>query len=287
MSAPPSLTIALADGSLLLDLPSDYSVELEEDGTVCAFPSDQPEILALRFSVLTVSHKDGNLPDLAADLLAGAKNEGYSAESVGDKAWYHEDQDSEQDGVPLWIRFWYIGYKNHKLIISLCCGAVDKAHKQIKSTIAQMPHVIVSARQRNEKSSLTYLELRALDEQRAVIQETFVSNFGAYSLPRLRSDLAALQSLVDSVTWSPEQEYEWSCAGVVFGDVIALELGLEWIAQCDEYGVEPALNLKETSITLFPRSMLIKRVEKGEQPDLAHLFEMLAKNIEELKQQGC
>ena len=63
-------------------------------------------------------------------------------------------------------------------------------------------------------------------------------------------------------------------------------LGLEWIAHCDEFGVEAALNLPGTSITLFPRTMILKRVEKGEGVDLTELLTSLRQATDDMRDRG-
>ena len=75
--------------------------------------------------------------------------------------------------------------------------------------------------------------------------------------------------------------------GVVFGDLLAAELGLHWCAYSDEQGCDAALRLDDTSVTLFPRSRMLKRIERDEDMDLDAFIDDLAESIEELKANGC
>jgi hypothetical protein len=282
-------TVAIGDGSTLIQLPDMFELDIEDDGTLCAAPSIQPDILTLRFSVLTVTPKESAQAakvNVAATIIDGARAKGREEHTAQDKAWYSEDQDSEQDGVPIWLRFWYVGFRNKTIIVSLCCEAESKGHALVNEMLTLIPELIPTISQRSEKSSLTRTEVAQLDQQRHLISKRLRESYDVYSLPMLRSDLNTLQRLVDDKPFSIEQEYEWSCAGVVFGDVIASELGLDWIAQCDEYGVEPALNYNKTSITVFPRPMILKRVEKGERADLIFLLDQLAKSVDEMRSKG-
>ncbi|MFC4312374.1 DUF3806 domain-containing protein [Steroidobacter flavus] len=49
-----------------------------------------------------------------------------------------------------------------------------------------------------------------------------------------------------------------------------------------EYGRDPAIRYKRTSLLAFPRTMLSKRVEDGELPDVVELFDGLTRRLEEL-----
>jgi|GEM_PF-1920973 len=283
-------TIAIADGSLVLKIPDGFSFEVEKNGTICIFPSDIPDLLALRFSSVTVEVKPSRKTseiDLAANVYQRGTQQGLETMRAGGKAWYHEDKESEQDGKPIWLRFWYVGCSKNTILISICCDLSNKQHARVLEVIDIMPNLITGLKPRGEKSPLTTQESFKLDEQRTLVEEVLRTKYDTYALPKLKADLPVLQRIVDYHVFSPEQEYEWASVGVAFGDIVANELGLAWIIQCDEFGVEPALNLKDTSITLFPRSMLLKRIEQGETPDLQYLLNKLVESVEELRRGGC
>ena len=50
----------------------------------------------------------------------------------------------------------------------------------------------------------------------------------------------------------------------------------------DQYGRDPALKYKDSSIIIFPLTMISKRVEKGEQVDVFALFNDTAAKVEDL-----
>src|SRR6516162_5805771 len=86
-----SETVAIGDGSTLLELPTTFKLESEEDGTLCAVPAIEPDVLTLRFSVVKVAAKDPKKTadiDLAADTIARAGKEGRESYRAQDKAWY-------------------------------------------------------------------------------------------------------------------------------------------------------------------------------------------------------
>jgi hypothetical protein len=284
----PAETIALANQSVFLDLPPGFSADLEEDGTIAAGLESNPDLFTLRISSLSVKAKDNSQPvDLAADTITEAASKGTQANRAGDKAWTEYDNFSEQDAVPLWSRFWIVGFRNHKFIISLCCDRDQKSHSLVQETCNRLPELISTIRARPEKSPLTRMESEWLDEQREVILEVLRDRYDTFQTPKLRSDLNAIQQIIDDEVFTADQEHEWICLGVVFGDLLANELGLQWIMQSDEYGAEPALNLEGSSILLFPRTMLIKRIEQGEEPNLDSILEGLIEAVEDLRRKGC
>lgn len=75
------------------------------------------------------------------------------------------------------------------------------------------------------------------------------------------------------------------------GDALAQKLGMIWVAVDDEYGRTPALSfsLANTSIILFPTTMISKRIEIGEEVDVRELFdgicEMIKEEMEDIAEQ--
>ena len=58
-----------------------------------------------------------------------------------------------------------------------------------------------------------------------------------------------------------------------FGDVLASELSLRWVMITDEYGTDPTLHFKNTSININALTMISKRIEKDERVDVFSLFQ--------------
>lgn len=51
----------------------------------------------------------------------------------------------------------------------------------------------------------------------------------------------------------------------------------------DEYGRDPAIRYKETTLLVFPQTMISKRVEAGEAVDVRVMYEGLCKQLEEIR----
>lgn len=63
---------------------------------------------------------------------------------------------------------------------------------------------------------------------------------------------------------------------MVFGDALTATIpGLAWCEVTDEYGTDPTLRFKETSIQINAPTMLSKRIEDGEQIDVADMAKLI------------
>lgn len=84
----------------------------------------------------------------------------------------------------------------------------------------------------------------------------------------------------------PGETGSLQCLGITLGDALAQKLGLHWVQVEDSYGIDPALRYKETSVLLFPLTMISKRVEQGEEFNVHHLFELLVDGVNDMLAKG-
>jgi len=102
-----------------------------------------------------------------------------------------------------------------------------------------------------------------------------------------RNDLVLIQRVLDQGVVEPEATYTLQALGLAFGRAFLNEFpGYDWWMVEDEYGRDPAIRYKETNLLVFPMTMISKRVEDGEQFDVAELFDGLAKQLAALIQEG-
>lgn len=120
-------------------------------------------------------------------------------------------------------------------------------------------------------SELSTDDSRRLDQQRRLVAAAVKRRYGNPSLTGTKSDLPLLQRLLDDHVFRKSQTYELQSLGVVFGDVLAREFPLKWVMITDEYGTDPTLRFKNTSINVNALTMISKRVEKGERVDVFDL----------------
>lgn len=124
---------------------------------------------------------------------------------------------------------------------------------------------------------------KRLEEQRAVISAYLANEQSREKFKIAEGKLKLIDILLQRGVFSPAQTYKLQCLGVVLGDAFALELGMHWVMVEDEYGRDPALRLGDSSIIIFPLTMISKRVENGEAVDIHQLYEGVARTVRELK----
>ena len=122
-----------------------------------------------------------------------------------------------------------------------------------------------------------------LDKQRALIAAVAKQKYGTPSLTKTKSDLVVLQRLIDDQVFSKSQTYELQSLGVVFGDVLASEFPLRWVMVTDEYGTDPTLRYKNTTIQVNALTMISKRVEQDRPVDLAYLLKITGEQLKEVE----
>ena len=130
-------------------------------------------------------------------------------------------------------------------------------------------------------SELSHEDGERLDRQRELVAAAAKQRYGTAALSRTKRDLPIIQRLFDDKVFKKSQTYELQSLGVVFGDVLASELPLRWVMITDEYGTDPTLRFKNTSVNINALTMISKRVERDEPVDV---FRLLQKNREALSE---
>ncbi|MDC7701386.1 DUF3806 domain-containing protein [Vogesella indigofera] len=123
-----------------------------------------------------------------------------------------------------------------------------------------------------EISPLGEQDIAALNAQRQLVQ--YFLPAGDHST--VPSKLGALRALLDARQFRLDQTYELQAMGVVLGDVFVQELEFKWVMVSDEYGRDPALQYQNSSLLLFPLTMISKRIESGETVDVFTLYNGIA-----------
>ena len=132
-------------------------------------------------------------------------------------------------------------------------------------------------------TALTEADQKRLSEQRAVVERCLGNEDSKQKYKTAAGKLGTIGAILQAGIFRPEQTYELQCLGIVLGDAFVQELGMDWIIVEDEYGRDPAVRMPETSIILYPLTMISKRVEKGERVDVFELFSGIATEVDLLK----
>lgn len=132
-------------------------------------------------------------------------------------------------------------------------------------------------------SDLTDEDNARLDAQRGVIRTELRARYGE----GLRADaqaLGQLQRLLDDGAYAPSQKYELQCVGICWGDILCATSSFRWRIIDDEYGRDPTLQWKDTSITIHALTMVSKRFEAGDRADVEWLAKKATERAQELEQ---
>jgi len=117
-----------------------------------------------------------------------------------------------------------------------------------------------------------------LDRQRAIVAAA-AKRYGKGTVERTRADLPVLQKLIDDRVFNKSQTYELQSLGVAFGDVLSRELPLRWVMVTNEFGTDPTLRYKKTTLQVNALTMISKRIERDEPVDLATLLRITREQL--------
>lgn len=132
-------------------------------------------------------------------------------------------------------------------------------------------------------SDLTPEDLAQLETQRSVLEKYLGDETSKENYKTPAGKLGLLRALLEQKVFKANQTYELQCMGIVFGDALVQELEMTWVMVEDEYGRDPAIRLGDTSIIMYPLTMISKRVEDGEEVDVFELFNSSVMKVEELR----
>lgn len=88
-----------------------------------------------------------------------------------------------------------------------------------------------------------------------------------------KDDLELLQRIIHKGLVEQKDEYTQQAMGVVLGEVLVRELGLEWKSYTDEIGESRATCAPNSQECLFPVTMLSRRMKVGLLPNVQKLFD--------------
>src|SRR5215813_11968176 len=105
-------------------------------------------------------------------------------------------------------------------------------------------------------SELTDGDVAALAEQRSLVESYLGDEESKRKYQKPVGKLGLLRALLENNVLTPEQTYELQSMGVVLGDAFVQEMGMEWIVVEDSFGRTPALRYPNTTIIIYPITMI-------------------------------
>jgi hypothetical protein len=130
--------------------------------------------------------------------------------------------------------------------------------------------------------ALTPYDLARMEKQRVWVRDHY-DVVARNQYDTVEGKLRLLDTIIRSKWIEPSETWKLQSLGITFGDALAQELGLIWVAVEDEHGRDPALRDKGTSIVMFPMTTLSKRIERGETVDVCTLFGAACESVARLR----
>lgn len=122
-------------------------------------------------------------------------------------------------------------------------------------------------------SELTFVDHQYMQGQRQLLTDLLARNYGARFSGQKDRDLSWLQRLLDDKLVQNHQTLELQAMGIILGDLLAAELGLDWVIYEDRLGRSRALRYQETDNYLFPATMIARRREVGNTTAVADIYQ--------------
>lgn len=130
-------------------------------------------------------------------------------------------------------------------------------------------------------TDLTENDNRLLERQIQVVNDLLIS-LGECPLTETVQDCQRIQAIIDSNVLRKKDTWQLQCLGIALGCVMVKVLSLHWIIVIDEYGRDPALRFQNTSLIVYPLTMISKRIEKGESVDVTNLLNLTSAHVKQL-----
>ena len=135
-----------------------------------------------------------------------------------------------------------------------------------------------------EISQLTYLDRGYMDQQRQTLGDLAALKLGRKFQGERSHDLAILQDLLDKNLVRNDQTKELQAMGAIMGDLLARELGMDWVVYEDKVGRSRALRYRETDNYLFPMTMVSRRRTVGNTSPMTEIYQKAYDIIAPLRQ---
>jgi hypothetical protein len=119
---------------------------------------------------------------------------------------------------------------------------------------------------------LSMLDRQFMLQQRELLSDLVARQYGRQFTGATDNDLELLQRLLDDRVVRAEQTRELQAMGVIMGDLLAADLGLDWVIYEDSLGRSRALRYGDTDNFLFPMTMISRRREVDNRTPVADIY---------------
>ena len=114
--------------------------------------------------------------------------------------------------------------------------------------------------------------------------DSLVTSAAGVGLSGAIDDLTLIQQTLESGIVGREDTYSLQALGISLGKVLVnLNPEYDWWIVEDEYGRDPAIRYKHTSLLAFPQTMISKRVEDGQPFSVPSLYRTVLRELEVIR----
>ena len=126
-----------------------------------------------------------------------------------------------------------------------------------------------------------------LDRERLLVCQVAARGLGLSDWSMDRSGLVQLQALLDRGLVQPDNLLLARGLGVVLGDALTCELDdMDWHMVSDDWGTDPVVRFRDSSIQVGARDMVLKRLEDGQAVDLVQLLDGVVSHLQPMIDSG-
>jgi len=275
----------IGDGLKSIKVSSNYFSDAEDDRTIFLY---DPEIdfAEIRISVITVEPKDStDLQAMFNRVIELANEKGIKLNVEDEKSYYHYVEENHQDG--LMIFYYEVGYLNHLILISVTASAeyCQNYEENIEELLSNLTSFIPSIKEIDLATQNIfepkYNDIDHINQTIAKILNIDEDEIEAFH----NSDqtISLIQKMIDKKVFQAEDTDELQSLGIALGDYIQYKNNdFHWAVVRDEYGRDVCLQFKTFPITVFPMTMISKRIEDGESINVSELMSNLVDKVIEL-----
>lgn len=279
----------IGDGLKSIKVSSNYFSDAEDDRTIILY---DPEIdfAEIRISVITVEPKDStDLQAMFNRVIELANEKGIQVNVEDEKSYYQYAEENREDG--LMIFYYEVGFLNHLIIISITTSAeyCQNNEENIESVLSDIASFIPSIQEINlSNQNIFEPKYGDIDTINQIIAK--ILNINEDEIDAFHSSdktICLIQQMLDDKIFTAENTYELQSLGIALGDYIQYKHSdFHWGVVRDEYGRDFCLQFKTFAITVFPMTMISKRIEDGELVNVAELANGLVDKVIELSKNG-
>ena len=176
---------------------------------------------------------------------------------------------------------------NNQIVISVTTYLENSTTENFQSILTEMPEYISSIQEisldKQNFFNLTYNDCKYINKRSAEVLEITEEDLDDFH--ERDETLKLIQKFLDNKKFNAENTLELQSLGIAFGDYIQYKYpNFQWSILHDEYGRDFCLNYAKTTITIFPQTMISKRVEDAEEINIESLLSGVLRIVKEINE---